>query len=117
MEKSLNNDFVNRLVQDVHAQASLLFKDSLNNVILFGSYARGNYDEYSDIDFMLVVNLSSVQLSGYRKEIAKVASKLSLQYDLTVSLHLQDSHTIARYGDVLPYFKNVMEEGIFTNAG
>lgn len=32
-----------------------IFSDKLKRVILFGSYARGDYDEESDIDVMLML--------------------------------------------------------------
>ncbi len=112
-----DNEFVINLAQEVYSEAFELFQESLVNVILFGSYARGDYDEYSDVDFMLVVNLPSGRLAAYRKEMAKISSKLSLKYDRTVSLHLQDNDTVSLYGDVLPYLKNAMEEGICAHAG
>ncbi len=40
--------------QMIHQAASLLVRDDVRKVILFGSYARGDANEESDVDLMVV---------------------------------------------------------------
>ena len=42
----------------ITAASQEIFGDKLNKVILYGSYARGDSDNESDIDIMILVNLS-----------------------------------------------------------
>ena len=44
------------------------FKDKIENIILFGSYARGNYSENSDIDILVIVDDDRIE-----KEVRRVA--------------------------------------------
>jgi tRNA nucleotidyltransferase (CCA-adding enzyme) len=43
---------LNELIERVRP----VFGDKLKKVVLFGSYARGDYDAESDVDVMLMVN-------------------------------------------------------------
>ena len=73
----LTEEFVNR-VRD-------LYGDRLNKVILFGSYARGEQHEDSDVDFLVVLN--DLEVNGF-KEIdfmAETAFDLTLKYSISVS--------------------------------
>jgi len=52
------------LIKKLYDRILPLFPNEKMDVILFGSYARGDYEEGSDIDVMFLVNTS-------RNEIAK----------------------------------------------
>ena len=84
----------------------------LEAVVLYGSYARGDYDDDSDIDIMVRVICTRDQLENYRHILADVASSLSLEYNVMVSVSVVDTETFNRYRRHLPYFENVEREGI-----
>ena len=44
------------LLKDIYCSASRVFRDKLIASILFGSYARGDYDSESDMDIALIVS-------------------------------------------------------------
>lgn len=91
---------------------SELFGPRLERVLLYGSYARGDQDEESDIDVMALVDLPREQLETYRRAISRLSTDIDLQHDVFLSIKLQDSDTFHRWADTLPYFRNVMKEGI-----
>ena len=84
----------------------------LDAVILYGSYARGDYDDESDIDIMIRINCPREKLSSYKQLFIRLASELSLQYGTEVSLTLTDSTTFDRYKKHLPFYENIESEGI-----
>lgn len=79
---------------------------------LYGSYARGDYHSESDVDILLTVDRAPEELASYRKIIARISSELSLKYDVTVSVTIKSREQFRKYADVLPYYKNVLAEGI-----
>ena len=93
-------------------EAKLRLGNRLEAVVLYGSYARGDYDEESDVDIMVRVICAKDELGAYRHILSDVASELSLEYDITVSVTVVDSETFHRYHRHLPYFENVEREGI-----
>lgn len=88
--------------------------DNLVSVILYGSYARGDFNEESDIDIMALVDFPAAHTPQYRGDVNKIASRLSLESEkcITVSIMLQDTETFSRYQDILPFFSNVLSEGV-----
>ena len=96
------------------AQSGLseLFGPRLERVLLYGSYARGEQDEESDIDVMALVDLPREQLDRYRRAVSRLSTDIDLQHDVFLSIKLQDADTFHRWADTLPFFQNVIKEGI-----
>ena len=86
-----------------------LYGQRLKAVILFGSYARGDYNKNSDLDVMIVLDA----YQSYWDELvrsAELASDLSLEYDVTISRMIMTEDQWKK-GD-LPVLMNVREEGV-----
>lgn len=89
-----------------------IFGVSLQKVLLYGSYARGEETSESDIDVMALVDMSREELASYRRAVSDFSSTLDLQYGVLLSIKLQDTETFNRYANTLPFFQNVVREGI-----
>lgn len=85
---------------------------NLESAYLYGSYARGDYHGDSDVDILLTVDLSQTEISKYRMAIAEIASNLSLEHDITVSVAVKPAEQFNRYKTILPFYQNVINEGI-----
>lgn len=85
---------------------------SIDEAYLYGSYARGDYHEESDVDILITVDLQQKEISHYHWEIACLSSDLSLEYDVTVSIIVKSSEQFNKYRSFLPYYQNVINEGI-----
>ena len=93
-----------------------IFGNKLINVILFGSYARGDYEDFSDIDIMALVDMDKMELGKYRRKVTSFSSDIGLEYDVLLSINLQDKETFDKWQYALPLFMNVKKEGIIVNA-
>ena len=97
------------LLAELKQGLAKIYGDRLKAVILFGSYARGDYQEDSDLDVMIVLDT----YQSYWDELvrsAELASHLSLEYDVTVSRMIMTEEQWKK-GD-LPVLRNVRAEGI-----
>ena len=103
---------LSEILQNVAAESKKIFGSNLNSVILFGSYARGDYDEESDIDVLILVDLPSDELPAYRTHIDSLCGKLLLTYGIVVSAIEKDTETYNRYASILPFYKNIEKEGV-----
>jgi predicted nucleotidyltransferase len=86
-----------------------LYGQRLMAVYLFGSYARGDYNENSDLDVMIVLDT----YKSYWDELvcsAELASDLSLEYDVTISRMIMTEEQWKK-GD-LPVLMNIRVEGV-----
>lgn len=64
---------------------------------------------------MVIVDVPIEELANYREDIYILNSKLSLKYDILISIKMQDSFTFNRYKDVLPFYSNIIREGVIMN--
>lgn len=103
---------LNHILEELCGSLRHIFGNKLNHIWLYGSYARGDYDEESDMDIMALVDLSKSELAVYRREISDLSSEFDLQYGVLLSIKLQDTETFHHYADSLPFFQNVIKEGI-----
>ncbi len=86
-----------------------LYGSRLKAVILFGSYARGDYNRNSDLDVLIVLDAYQSRWDELVRS-AELASELSLEYDVTISRTIM-SEEQWKNGD-LPMLANVRAEGI-----
>jgi len=108
---------VKNITHSVALSAKEIFGESLISVILYGSYARGDYDIESDVDIMLLVDLQKADQQDYRKKIIELSSNLSLDNDITVSIKIKDSNTFFHYKDSVPFYSNVIKDGVTIDVG
>ncbi len=99
------------ILGEVYNECNNIF-NSVQNAYLYGSYARGDYTKESDVDILVTADLSREQISSQRMKLASVTSSLSLKHNVTVSLTVKPTEHFNKYLSILPYYKNVVSEGI-----
>lgn len=81
-------------------------------VILYGSYARGDYQRDSDIDIVAIVNGDRKELQENLKKVWEVSSDLELEYGTIISPTVIPYKEFEKYKEDLPYYRNIQKEGI-----
>lgn len=107
-----SRDQAMQILGEVFRTCNQSFEKHVNDAFLYGSYARGDYHEDSDIDILLTVDIDSSELPAYRKKLSHICSDLSLRHDIMVSATVKPLAEFQRYSQVLPYYKNVLKEGV-----
>mgnify|MGYP002622240759 FL=1 len=85
---------------------------NLSEILLYGSYARGDSSEDSDIDIAAIVHGPRIELQEKLKELWNTAAELSLDYDIVISPTVIPYDEYEAYKSVLPYYRNIAKEGI-----
>lgn len=100
---------IRKLMKELKEGLSRIYGDRLQAVYLYGSYARGDYRQGSDVDVMILLK----DYKNYWRELRRstmLASDLSLKYDVTVSrLIIKESQWQAAN---LPTLRNIQKEGL-----
>lgn len=111
-----NKTTLDLLLKETGTELNKIFGSNLDRIILYGSYARGDYDDESDIDIMALVDMDKFGICKYRRTVSSLANDIDLKYDVLLSIKLQDKPTFVKYQDVLPFYKNVLKEGVLVNV-
>jgi len=103
---------VRKIIQIYAKEAMKIFGDRLKAVILYGSYARGDFDSESDIDIMVLLDLPEEQMAEARKKMRCIADALDLKYDCVISSIFQSYDSFECYKSVSPFYQNVERDGV-----
>lgn len=103
---------LNNILQKFEEKTIAIFGEKLVSIILFGSYARGDFDEESDIDILILADMPSEELANYRGHIDTLCGDLLLEYGIVVSAIEKDIETYNKYSNILPFYKNIEQEGV-----
>jgi len=108
----IKNIRTREILKKVDNKMTEIFKDKLQNVILYGSYARNENTLESDIDVMVLVSEDEYKIREYEDIITDVMVDLSLEYEVVISLYTQNVQEYEKQVKVLPFLINVQREGI-----
>ena len=100
------------IMQDFAKNVRKMLGDSLDSVIVYGSYARGDYSEFSDIDVMLLVSLKEEEIKKISDPISDLAFDFMIQYGVDISPVIINTDHFNYWVDNLPYYRNVRDEGV-----
>lgn len=101
-----------KLYSEIQKDLKNLFGNRLKKIILYGSYAKNKQTNESDIDFFVLVDESEENLRKDRYRIAEVMTKLSLSHDVLVSITEDALSRFMEYSEILPFYKNIKDEGV-----
>ena len=88
------------------------YGDDIEAIYLYGSYARGDFDEDSDIDFAAIVRGERLDVQDKRREVRDYTNSMNLELDILASPTAIPAKEFERYKHELPYYRNILEEGI-----
>ena len=89
-----------------------IYGNALKAVILYGSYARNDFNEDSDQDIMILVDLSEEQISTTREQVSEYTYDFNLQYDLEIMPVVKSEEHFNYWRAVYPFYKNINQEGV-----
>lgn len=104
------------IMQDFAKRARKILGKSLDSVIVYGSYARGDYSEFSDIDIMLLVSLDEDQIKHISDQISDLAFEYMMKYGVDISPVITNTDHFNYWVDNLPFYRNVRDEGVKLSA-
>ena len=84
----------------------------LKSVILYGSYARGDFTKDSDIDIMIMLDLTDMDIKKYRHQLSETTYDFNMEYDLDIKPIAKSENHFKKWMNVYPFYANVNEEGV-----
>lgn len=89
------------------------YDGDLLRVVLFGSKARMDFDDESDLDVLVVMRMRSDDYREYWNEIVDIAWEIELTYGIVTSLIIKDEVGYANMRDHrLLLARNIEQDGV-----
>lgn len=103
---------INELRDSLHA----LFPQDVPEAILFGSYARNEADDESDIDVLFLVNASRQAIAEKSWLVGESAAEALMAHGVVVSPIVENRDYFYRMEGVLPFYRTIQREGVRVDA-
>ena len=65
-------------------------------VILYGSYARGDFKINSDMDIMILTSLSDSEIKELEKKVYDIAFEYELMHDVMISVNIKNEEQLQK---------------------
>ena len=89
-----------------------IYKDNLDKVILYGSYARGDYTEDSDVDIMILLRITDLEIKNYRELLTELTYDFNTNYDIDIKPIAKNKDEFIKWVNAYPFYANVQREGV-----
>ena len=103
---------IDKIIKQFIKEISNLLGARLKKVILYGSYARGDYDNNSDLDIMILTDLTESEIIDYRMKVRELACDLELDNDIIISPLLRNIDQYNARTEIIPFYNNIQKEGV-----
>ena len=70
------------LITEYVTAVKKIYGNHLKQVILYGSYARGDYTKDSDVDIMLLVDLDETELDTFSDALSELGFEYNVEHDI-----------------------------------
>jgi predicted nucleotidyltransferase len=103
---------LDRITETVKKAYINVYGKDLVQIVLYGSYARGDFNEFSDIDFAAIVKGDRSLLQSELKKVWEETDDISLEYEIIISPVVIPLDEYQKYKQDLPYYRNIAQEGV-----
>lgn len=107
---------INKILEEFTNKVKLLLGDRVKRIILYGSYARGDYKKNSDIDVMILTDLNFQEIEEYRDKISDIAYDIELEKGIIISPVIKNIDNYNARINIVPFYMNVQKEGVIING-
>lgn len=111
MKKKIPNK-INKALEKLTKGIQEIFGNRAKKVILYGSYARGDFNKHSDVDVMILTDIPEEELYQFKDKIWDYAYDIDLEEDVLFSVLVKNIKTYNEWLDYNMFYMNVQKEGV-----
>lgn len=85
---------------------------NFRKLLVYGSYARGDYNENSDVDIMILTSLPEDKIEQVEDALYDEAFEFLMEYGIQISVIVKNEKHFNYWLGALPFYDNVKREGV-----
>ena len=105
-------EMVQNVLSGYIVELKKIYGRHLQSVILYGSYARGDFTKDSDVDIMILLNLTEEEIKEYRHRLSEQTYEFYMTYDLDIKPIAKSKEHFMKWVEAYPFYANVNREGV-----
>lgn len=103
---------IDKVIKKFVKEIRTLLGNRVKQVILYGSYARGDYNKSSDIDIMILTDLTLEEIEEYREIISNIIFEIQIEDDVYISPIIKNIDSYNSKIGFVPFYMNIQKEGV-----
>lgn len=107
---------INQIISIFNEKVKEVLGNRLKKIILYGSYARGDFNNSSDVDIMILTDCTFEEIEEYRDIISDIAFDIELENGIAISPIIKNIDKYNARVNIVPFYKNVQKEGVVLNG-
>ena len=100
------------LIEQYVEAVKKIYGSHVRQIILYGSYARGDFRSDLDVDIMILLDLSDLELKAYGQQLSYMTYDFNMDHDLDIKPIAKSEKHFLNWVDVYPFYANVKKEGV-----
>lgn len=100
------------LIEQYISEIKKIYGLHLRKVILYGSYARGDFREDSDVDIMILLDMPDLDLKAYSQRLSYMTYDFNLDNDLDIKPIARSEEHFKKWIANYPFYANICKEGV-----
>jgi len=114
VERTRQSKNAENAANELYKKCKEAYGEKLVEVILYGSYARGDFSDSSDVDIMVIVEDDS-ETTLSRRQLCSIASIIDFKYDVFLSPAIRKKSDYEERKSSSGYYANIHKEGVRIN--
>lgn len=112
MNYELNDEFIKKIKKIIYKMIKDEFGEECDKCILFGSCARGDYREDSDVDVAIIFNCNRIDAQSKIDRAIDISTSIALEYMANVSFICLPKKEYESKKTWYKFYQNIEKEGI-----
>ncbi len=100
------------LMERYISEIKKIYGSHIREIILYGSYARGDFKKDSDVDIMILLNISELELKAYSQQLSYMTYDFNLDNEVDIKPIAKSEAHFRKWSENYPFYANIQREGV-----
>ena len=100
------------LIEQYVEEIKKIYGSYVRQIILYGSCARGDFRPDSDVDIMILADISDLELKAYAQQLSYMTYDFNMDYNIDIKPIAKSEAHFNKWIVNYPFYSNIHREGV-----